>query len=227
LILTTHSLSDNGDNGQSPSQNQTDTLTAFPVGAYTLLTYLLTQTSACTPNPATWRCYPYTLYSASQTGSLTTLDWIVSGTNTSAGPKYSIASSSNPFALPFSDAQFTLSNKGSPDEHWSFITVLEKVVYPDAVITSNGNAARCYYNDSMISAKLYTKRQKMLPGNEVVSADEKVKGSWPGAVEIWQTSSQPPVCFEVVGGQDRARVLVEGAVTEADCKCEYADFQET
>ena len=154
------------------------------------------------------------------------LDWSISGTNTSSGPSYKISSSDNPFTLPFVDANLTLRSKNQPDEHYAFTTVIEKIVIPDGAISSDGAAARCYYNNSMISAKLYTKMQTMLPNNETVSAAQKPEGSWPGAVEIWQTSPDPPVCYKAVGGgPDGEQVQLQGAVTESECKCEYADFE--
>jgi hypothetical protein len=202
--------------------NAPETLTTFPTGTYTFTTYLLSLTTDCTSNPSTWRCYPYTLYADSPTTSIATLTWIISGTNTSdTGPQYTISSSPNPFALPFSNANLTLANKGTQNEYWGFETVMQKVVIPNEAITSDGSAARCYYNQSVVSAKLYTKKQTTLPGNETITASEKPEGAWPGAVEIWQRASGEPGCFQDMDG---ARVVLQGGGGGGECECEYGDF---
>lgn len=99
-------------------------------------------------------------------------------------------------------------------------------MYPDASITSDRAAARCYYNNSILSAKLHTGRQTTLPNNETLSAGEKPEGSWPGAVEMSQSSPDPPDCYEFIGGQDGAKVTLEGGGSGGQCECGYADSED-
>jgi hypothetical protein len=194
-------------------------LTTFPVGVYSIAAFLYSTKPSCTPVPATWRCYPYTLYSTSQSGSQSTFNWIIAGTNSSSGLKYTISATDNPFALPFTNATLTLQERGTQDEHWGFSTTLPKVVYPDEVITADGSTARCYYNQSMVSGNLYTRRNATLGGG---ANEDDV---WPGAVEIWQTADMAPTCFEVLNGNDGEKVQLTGASTSGMCQCMYADFQ--
>ncbi len=99
-------------------------------------------------------------------------------------------------------------------------------MYPDASITSDGAAARCYFNNSVVTAKLYTRKQTTLPNNETLPESQKPKGSWPGAVEMWQTSPDPPDCYEFVGGQDGAKVQLGESGNGGECVCGYADFED-
>ena len=46
--------------GATPAENRTQ---VFPLGEYSLLTNLRDVNTNCTSNPATWRCYPYSVFS--------------------------------------------------------------------------------------------------------------------------------------------------------------------
>lgn len=217
-ILTFSFSNKNIDNdSSSPSNTTSAPLTAYPVGTYTLQPYLLSTNSSCTPNPNTWRCYPYQTYSSSPTNSMTTLNWVISGTNISGRAAYSISASSNPFALPFSNADLKLVDTGTADERYTFSTILEKVVVPDAVITSDGSTARCYYNGSTLIGDLYTKKS---PDLRTGSGNDQW---WPHAVQVRQVANSAPDCWKTVNGMDVERVNI-GSGGNGECECEYADF---
>ncbi len=149
---------------------------------------------------------------------MTTLDWVISGQNVSGDAQYSISATSNPFALPFNNASLTLVDQGTSDARWTFQTVLQKVVIPDASITADGSTARCYYNSSMLVGELFTKRA---PDLRTGSGNDQW---WPNAVQITQTANNKPDCWKMVNGEDTERVDISG-VGSGDCSCDYADFE--
>ena len=216
-------------------------------------TYLSTVLTSCTPNPSTWSCFPYRTYNSSASGpadSLTTFHWLItSNPSNPAGSDYQISSSRNPFALTFANQSLTLTDPGSEDdEAWTFEVAMDKVVVPNADISSagDGSASRCLFNGTRFQAKLYTKRPKTYPPPELTGDGEgetDVSSSggggggggasqpfqpWPYAVEIAQTiaaGSRVPDCYQTLNGQLGERIELTGQVSEgAECACEYLNY---
>ena len=215
----------------------------LPLGQYSFSTTLRAQQTNCSSNPATWRCYPYTVFNPSDSGtqasSLSTFDWIIRNTSTiyatSTTPNtqtsgvpanLTISSTDNPFALAFEAQELTYhadSNATSP--RFTFEFTLPKVVVPTSALTSSNAVTQCYFNSTVLSGTIY------LAGSLDPSTTSTTSSSyedWPYPVEIVQSSPGGegiPDCYETVDGKVGARV--EGLQPEAEgdeCRCEYRNY---
>lgn len=202
---------------------------AFPLGTWEIPTYLTSQSTSCTPNPATWRCYPYTLYSTSATASLSTLAWqIWSPTNTSLDLR--ITSSPQTFSYSFSGLELTLSNTNTTSQQaWTFTHRYLKTVIPNADITPDGSnvATRCYYPNTLLTAWLYTSPLSKSNNSETSNAGGNGSQSlaWPNAIKYVETITQPPECYLYVNGANTARVdLPSSSAAGGSCNCNYQNY---
>ncbi|KAJ9644152.1 hypothetical protein H2199_004020 [Coniosporium tulheliwenetii] len=170
----------------------------FPVGSYTIQTFLDTVQTNCTANPLTWTCFPYTIYNDSPTQSLTSFNWIISrrSSSSSASAKYQISSTDNSFAISFSNVPLTLLDKDEPSERYRFGISLDRELTPSGAITDDGAATTCIYRSTSFHAQLYTEMPKDYP--EESGAGGGSYGPWPYALRIEQ----------VVGGVRRRRSVI-------------------
>jgi hypothetical protein len=239
-------------NGNTTGSNSTNTtpqdssmpLQQFPLGQFSFSTTLRTQQTNCTTNPATWRCYPYTVFDPSNPSTLatsqSTFDWIIQNSSaiyandtTPSTPlsgvpaNLTISSTANPFALTFAAQELTYaadSNATSP--RLTFTFSLPKIVVPTAALTSNNAATQCYFNSTILSGTIYLDAQ---PDSSANTTGDGSYQSWPYADEITQSSpggEGTPECYEVVDGNLGERVSegFEDAGDGAECRCEYRNF---
>lgn len=225
-------------------QDSSTPIQQLPLGQYSFITTLRAQQTNCTSNPATWRCYPYTVFDPSDPGtsanSQTTFDWIIRNqsdiyaTDTTASTPRSgvpanltISSTNNPFALSFPAQQLTYfadSNSTSPKLTFSF--ALPKVVVPTSALTANNAATQCYFNSTILSGTIYL---DALPEASSNSTGTGSTQTWPYAIEIMQSSPGGggiPECYEMVDGKPGERI-VEGLEPKSDgdeCRCEYRNY---
>lgn len=216
----------------------------LPLGQYSFATSLRAQQTNCSSNPATWRCYPYTVFNPSdqstQSSSMSTFDWIIENTSTiyatSTTPNtptsgvpanLTLSSTNNPFALAFTAQELTYhadTNSSSP--RLTFAFPLPKVVVPTSALTSNNAVTQCYFNSTILSGTIYL-------AESVNSSFNNSSGSgsyqdWPYAVEVLQSSpggEEIPNCYQMVDGKLGARI--EGLEPEAEgdeCRCEYRNY---
>lgn len=201
----------------------------FPLGPWSIQTYLTTTPTACTSNPATWRCYPYTTYSpspsTSPSSSFSTLLWHI--TSPTSSTLNLLISATNPtFSYPFTDQPLTLLDANNASlSAFAFTFTYRKQVSPSSDITGDNAATRCYYDDTLVSVRLYADAQG---GGDVLGApvgmdmDGGATRSWPYAVEYEETASRGPECFRVVDGVEGDRVDVESG--DGECGCGYRNF---
>lgn len=209
----------------------------FPIGSYSLSTFLDTVSTNCTSNSATWRCYPYTTYSSSPAAALATFDWIITGSATSSG-NYTISSTDNPFAIDFVNASLRLLDANAATERYHFQVSVNKPVVPSAALTSKNQMATCLFNGTIFEANLYTKIPKTYPPVSASSAAAAASpsstagsafGPWPYAVEVMQTiggGKGVPDCYEVVNGNPGAQIT-QGLTDQAAgdmCSCGYKNY---
>lgn len=239
-------LSDGSGSNNTQPQDNPAPIQQFPLGQYSFLTNLRAQQTNCTSNPATWRCYPYTVFDSSDPSTVqssqSTFDWLISNTsalyatNTTTSPSnapanLTISSTNNPFALSFTAQELTYvldsGSSSSPSPKLTFSFTLAKIVVPTAALTADNAATQCYFNSTVLSGTLYLTDTS---GNSVSNAtDAGSYETWPYAVEIVQSSKggqDTPGCFEVVDGAVGARV-VEGLEPRGEgeeCRCEYRNF---
>jgi hypothetical protein len=183
----------------------------------------------CTSNPSTWRCYPYTTYAESATLSAATFSWIVSlNEPATSPPSYTISSTDNPFSIVFSAMPLTLLDAGLSTEHYSFVlTSMNKPVVPSSAITAANIATTCYFNQSSLEARLYTKMAKTYPPSES-SAGASSNGTasfapWPYAAYVDQMDSggqNIPQCFDNSGNAVGSFAVETGG----ECSCLYLNY---
>lgn len=234
-------------NNATTSTDTSEIIRHFPLGQYSFLTNLRSQQTNCTSNPATWRCYPYTVFDPSNpstsTSSQATFDWIIKNTSytyatnatvtstplTGTPANLTISSTDNPFALNFPEQSLTYHSAASntTSTRLTFFFTLPKTVVPFTTITTDNAAAQCFFNNTVFSGTIYLSAPRgSLPTSTMASSGE----AWPYAVEIAQSSeagSDVPDCYEVQDGKLGQRVeegveaLAEGS---GECICEYANF---
>ncbi|KAL9093978.1 MAG: hypothetical protein Q9165_003648 [Trypethelium subeluteriae] len=199
---------------------------SFPQGIYSLQTYLTTVQTNCSANPATWTCFPYATYSSNAASSAATFNWAIASSSPS---NHSISASSNPFSISFSTEPLTLLDAGQPTERYALNFTLPKQVAPSSPITSDGSAATCFYNATVLSAELYTRMNATYPGAGQGQGGAGASYTpWPFAVRVQQLAAGGqgvPDCYELVNGAVGESVSVGSEEEEADeCSCVYQNF---
>lgn len=215
----------------SPSPNQ-----SFPLGAYTFPTFLSTVTTSCTPLTSTWTCFPYKTYAQSPTSALATFIWIITSTGgDNNADEYLISTTANPFALTFTNATLRLVDRGLESEALMFRAPMQKIVAPNEDISSDGSgaASRCLYDETVFEGRLFTRRAKTYPSQDVntTSGGQEEEGReefepWPYALEAAQTINMEPKCFKTVNGKmgDRIEIAAGRSGGGGECECGYRNF---
>ncbi|KAI7284136.1 hypothetical protein KC345_g2456 [Hortaea werneckii] len=222
----------------------------FPLGEYSLVTALHAVNTSCTPNPATWRCYPYSVYDPSDPttadSSMATFNWILSNTSsvyptnettatTSAAgipANLTISSTNNPFSVTFTNETLTYINEqgNSTPARFTFSFQMHKSVIPSTSIASDNAATECYFNSTTFVGTLYLDAQSSYPAS---NAGGNYGGGghtrWPYAVEIQQSSpggQDVPTCYETFNGQlgDEVLTLGDAQPDTSRCLCSYRNY---
>ncbi|MCJ1404319.1 hypothetical protein MMC11_007544 [Xylographa trunciseda] len=200
----------------------------FPIGSYSLNTFLDSVSTNCTSNSATWRCYPYATYADSPSLALATFNWIISPSENGL----TISSTDNPFAINFADVPLTMTDNGTENERYFFSVPNNKVVIPSTSITTDNSMASCQYNNTQLQASLFTHTASSYPPNSSVSTGSSTVDSfrpWPFAVQVSQSIGggvDVPACFEVTNGTLGAPVT-NGLVAQPSqdfCSCVYKNY---
>jgi hypothetical protein len=192
----------------------------FPAGRFTIVTNLLGIRTSCTNVSQTWNCAPgQTLDEGAVNASSLSVVWTVTQNNVTNSAAvddgFAISSVDDPFALQFEDVALTLRQIGAADEHWGFDATVTKRIRPVGDITGRNVAVECEYDAVTLSGRLFTTRQPD-------SGRAGPLGSWPGAVEVEESTRDAGQCFEVRNGVRGNRV--ETVSEEGACECSYADF---
>ncbi|MCJ1322719.1 hypothetical protein MMC15_008069 [Xylographa vitiligo] len=213
----------------TPTSSPTpDPIRPFPIGSYSLNTFLDSVSTNCTSNSATWRCYPYATYADSPSLAVATFNWIIEASRNGL----TISSTDNPFAINFADVSLTVADKGTENERYIFSVPNNKVVIPSASITTDNSMASCQFNDTQLQASLFTKIPSSYPSNSSVSNAGNVSGgfqSWPFAIQVSQIISggiNIPACFEVKNGNIGAPITngIDIKSSRDICSCVYKNY---
>lgn len=138
----------------------TSTPSNFPLGSYSMITFLDTVQTNCTSNSATWTCYPYTEFNTDPNKAIATFNWIIS--SPSSG-QYQISSTENPFSISFKNADLELLDQGQDTERYRFQLDQTKTVSPSQSITDDNAAVECDFDNTSLQAYLYTKMARSYP----------------------------------------------------------------
>ncbi|KAI8631047.1 hypothetical protein F5Y19DRAFT_20074 [Xylariaceae sp. FL1651] len=212
----------------------------FPAGSYSFMTALWNTSTACTTNSAAFRCYPFATYNSSspsaETDALATFLWTISER---ANSTYNISTAPNPFVPQFSNVSLNLEDGNQDTERLVFELggmVLE--VVPAQPITGSGDggsgstATKCYFNDTTLSATIWTRKPAEYPANLTTSVDNMGNGThtsenfdpWPYAVEISQVAGAGvgvPDCRDADGNEVGNFEMPQAG---GDCGCWYRNF---
>ncbi|KAK6820969.1 hypothetical protein PG987_015369 [Apiospora arundinis] len=216
-----------------PSESGEEQPVLFPAGSYAFKTALLDVADDCTSNNATFRCYPFETYSQSRSDASATYFWIITQVNSWA---YQISAASNPFVPQFSNLSLTQLDANQFNERLTFsFSIHGAAIVPTTALgkgdsTSGGSgsdsnnnnnednnkAATCYYNDTMVTATIWTRRRAEFPANLTTPP-------WPYAVQVVQRTRDTPDCRDVDGNRVGGD-LVPPPDRAGDCTCSYANF---
>ena len=159
---------------------------------------------------------------------MTTFQWIISETGESDA-SYAVSSSSNPFALTFSNATLTLVNAGLSNEAFSFQVSMDKEVIPRTALTSDNSATACYYDGTTFSAMLYTQMNATYPtgGASQASPSPEAFQEWPHAVSVQQViggGMDVPSCYKTVNGNKGDSISIDTEPAQSNCRCSYQNY---
>ncbi|KAI9718830.1 MAG: hypothetical protein M1828_006519 [Chrysothrix sp. TS-e1954] len=207
----------------------------FPVGTWSIPTYLTNTTTGCTSNSLTWNCAPYNDYTpSSPQASFTTFDWAINSTSSPpSNDSLTVSSTSNPFYLTFKPSKLTLMDAGTPSERFAFNFSLPRSVIPRGSISADGATTLCYFNDTVISGSLYTRKAADLLASSSSSSSslgisgQQTQKQWPAAAYITQSAdggSGVPDCYPASNGMVSGPRITQGLqpVSESrQCMCVY------
>jgi hypothetical protein len=148
----------------------------FPVGTYSLITFLDTVQTACTANNATWPCAPNTNYYVDPQKALTILNWEISG---SAGA-YKISSKGQDptVGATFQNEKLELLDSGKDTERFRFQIQRARAFNVTGRIGDQRGDFVCDYPSTTIQGLLYTKMARTYP-KDTISVPETGNPAWP------------------------------------------------
>ena len=242
-----------GDATYSQQQPEDSTSTQqLPLGQYSFVTNLRAQQTNCTSNPATWRCYPYSVLDPSNpstnTTSQSTFNWVIRNdsatyatkdtpsTPSSAGgipANLTLSSTNNPFALTFTNQSLTYHSSSDGNASPPMLTfnfTLPKTVVPTSAIASDNAATQCFFNSTILSGRIYlaASSSSQSPSADATASSGNLE-QWPYSVEVLQSSvggEGTPDCYKTVNGGLGERVAegLEPVAEGEECRCEYSNF---
>ncbi|KAF2177657.1 hypothetical protein K469DRAFT_643878 [Zopfia rhizophila CBS 207.26] len=210
------------------SLSSTSTPSNFPVGSYSMVTFLDTVQTNCTSNPSTWTCFPYTIFNSDPNKALTTFNWIIS--SPSSG-KYEISSTDNPPLISFKNEPLELLDQGQDTERYRFQLSQTKSVSPIAKLTEDNSEAKCDFEGTSLQAYLYTRMGKTYPDtSKGESSGSPSFPAWPFAVRVEQAiggGTGIPNCYKLSNGQpgDKITEGLESQDQGSLCSCLYKNWR--
>lgn len=212
--LTRKNNSSNSKSGSGSSNSPQ----SFPLGTWTLDTFLTNTSTSCTADPSTWQCDPLQLY-PSPTSAYAFTWTISSSSHPPSNSTLLISAMNNPLALTFPNTTLILQSPGTPNEHYAFNLTMSKTSITPS-LNDNPASDRCYFNSTILSATLYTQMARQIPN------DANATNVWPAAVNIMQTSpggANVPDCYPLLGNTI-AGPRITGIAPQPEssmCECMY------
>jgi hypothetical protein len=121
-----------------------------------------------------------------------------------------------------------MTHQGQSSEAYTFSVNMQKSVIPNVTLTADGSSTDCFYNGTIFSAVLYTKREKTYPAQTATSPSSPgAYPPWPYAVEVQQVASggaRVPDCYEMVNGDTGAHVPIGTVSDSQTCQCIYQNY---
>ncbi|KAL8688815.1 MAG: hypothetical protein Q9218_005366 [Villophora microphyllina] len=230
LVVGLHRKNSKQSQPSSSSSSPDNTTQPFPVGSYTLTTYLSTVATSCTSQSQDWSCWPYHTYSDSASEALANFTVTI----TSSGNNSFAISNPNTLSIGFQSTPLTLLDANTENERYHFSTMVDKITTPSLGV-------QCFFNDTTLAGDLYTKKTQIYtisggtaaatpppPPTPVGPRDDFQP--WPYAVDMQQSiggGNTVPQCFRVTADGRRGDRIVDGLTPQAVnemCSCEYKNF---
>lgn len=105
---------------------------------------------------------------------------------------------------------------------------MQKTVIPNVTLAADGASTDCFYNGTMFSAVLYTKKKKTYPAQNTTSSSAPgAYPPWPYAVEVQQQANGGPGvpdCYEMVNGNTAEYVPIGNEPDSQTCQCVYQNY---
>ncbi|KAL1647766.1 hypothetical protein SLS58_002567 [Diplodia intermedia] len=168
---------------------------------------------------ATWSCYPYVIYNSNKKKAMTTLNWIITGSE----GNYKISSTDNELSVDFEDVDLVLYSEGQDSERYHFQFTMDKEVVPTTSITDDDSSTVCYFNSTIFTGYLYTKMEKDYP------TDDTSDNAWPFAVRAEQSiggGEDVPNCYKTVDGRITKQITdgLDAMGASTLCSCLYRNY---
>jgi hypothetical protein len=220
----------------------------FPLGQYSIVTALRSIETTCTSNPATWRCFPYNIYTPDtglDTASLASFNWIISNTSstfatnitkstTSDGvpANLTVSTTNDPFGITFSNKPLTyiFDDLNTTSQRYTFDFTMSRLIIPSRAITTDNTNAECFFNQTVFTANIYLTALRTFPaGDTTASAAFGGYEQWPYAVEITMSAvggDDVPNCYSTADGR-KGEQITTGLIPQPDsanCICEYRNY---
>ncbi|KAJ8110630.1 hypothetical protein OPT61_g6569 [Boeremia exigua] len=193
----------------------------FPLGAYSLITFLDTVATDCTSNNATWTCAPYTDYYSDPQKALAVINWEITGSPGS----YKISSKdTSDLYMTFQNAALDLLDKGKDTERYRFQISRTKTVNMTGNLGNSRGNFECDYGATNLQAYLYTKMKRTYP-DDTISVPNTPNNVWPYAVRVEQAvggGENVPSCTKSTGERVTEGIRAQDAGNL--CSCLYKNW---
>jgi hypothetical protein len=154
-----------------------------------------------------------------------------------AGSTYEISTAPSSFMPQFTNASLNLIDGNQDSERLVFelgMMVLEVMPLEPVPGDGSGKATKCYFNDTVLSATIWTRKAAEYPTNLTTSVDNNGNGThtsdkfdpWPYAVEVSQVAGAGvgvPDCRDADGNKVDNFEMPQ-ATGSGDCGCWYRNF---
>lgn len=166
----------------APTSSPTSTLTPsaapanFPVGSYSLVTFLDTVTTGCTSDPNTWTCAPFTDYYTDPQKALTVLNWEITGS--SGSYKISSKGQDGTFDTTFQNEKLELLDEGKDQERFRFQINRSKTVNMTGSLGEETGDFECDFGSTGLAGYLYTKMSRTYP-DDTIAVSGVTGDAWP------------------------------------------------
>jgi hypothetical protein len=202
--------------------------TNFPLGSYSIPTFLDNVLTNCTGDPGAWTCPPGVAYETDTTASLEMFDFVITAGSTPGS--YQLAPAGPNAALgdvggTFPPVPLKIINAGQDSEKYNFQTTLTR----SGSATLNGSSPTigntCVFPGTTFQGWLYTRAARSYPGpGQVLPQGAAAFGLWPfsARVEMDVGGLVEPECY--VGGGTTGPKVALGTPQQAAgnlCSCLY------
>jgi hypothetical protein len=200
--------------------------TNFPLGSYSIPTFLDSVLTNCTGDPGAWTCPPGVEYETDTLSSLEMFNFAITAGATAG--TYQLAPAGNNLALgsdgnAFTPIPLTIVNQGQPSENYRFQATVSRSM-SSAINGSAAGADTCVFPGTTFQGWLYTRAARSYPAAGQALPGPAPFGFWPfeARVEMVVGGDVAPECYAGTGTTG-TRLALNTAAQDAGnlCSCLY------